>query len=296
VRFVAIRVATGWHACQYWDMKNTILIVSALALASASSQAWSDDDPVSSITVKGVKNPEMRSYRSLVAGMDAFEQNHALAPAVPELRYRVTVKRRKAGADMENLTLRIAGKEDSIAVPLAPDHSFSLPRSQAALEEDADLVLNRKKGTFSGTVEVRTPGLPERTVRLGDLRLECQVTVAIIKSGFNFLARAAINTAMTGSDWCNVKHAQFWQGIPGDPDDATLESATIFAGNRSANLKVEEGSFLPPLSDQSWPDDALIELKTGSQDNAGAPPGTNLPITIADNKPIADNKRGEQKR
>jgi hypothetical protein len=265
-------------------MKNTILILSALALSGASLPAWCDDDPVTSVTVKGIRNPELRSYRSLVAGMDAFDHYHALAPAVPELRYRVAGKNSKGSAGMQGLTLRLVGKEDAIAVPLAAEYSFSLPRNQAVLEEDADLVLNRKKGKFTGAVVVRTPGLPDKVLRLGDLRLECQVTIAVIKSDINFLTRAAVNTAVGGSDWCNVERAKFWHDMPGKPEDVTLEGATIVAGNRSANLQVEDDSFLPPLSDKSWPDDALIELRVQNEDQDQGQADASPAHNIADNK------------
>lgn len=222
------------------------------------------EEAVQSVTVNGVKNPELRSYRTLVAGMDAFEKNHELAPAAPELRFRVLAKSKRARARMDSLTLKIEAKDLSLPVALATDGSFSLPRNQAAMDADAALVLNRTNGQFEGLPQVRTPGLPANVMRLGDLRLECKALVAAVKYELGFVARATITTLMGSADWCETKAGAFWHASPG-----TLDGATIVSGSRRTSLPVKDESFLPPLADKSWPDDALIEFDI----DAAAPPG-----------------------
>ena len=61
----------------------------ALALAAGGTVA---QDTTPSVEVQGVKNPDMKSYRAVVAGLDAFEEHHALAPTVPELRFRLAAR------------------------------------------------------------------------------------------------------------------------------------------------------------------------------------------------------------
>ncbi len=92
-------------------------------------------------------------------------------------------------------------------------------------------------------------------MRLGDLRLECKVLIAAVKNELGFVARAAISSVVGGSDWCDAKAGTFWHATP-----ATINGATIVSGARRAVLKSKDESFLPPLADTSWPDDALIEL------------------------------------
>ncbi|MGZ3182255.1 MAG: hypothetical protein ACXU8N_07425 [Telluria sp.] len=208
------------------------------------------------VEVSALRHPDMHKYRSLVAGLDAFEEFHALAPAAPELRFLVKTPRKAASEDrLDNLNLRIVGDGEPIAVPLAPDHSFTLPRIQSALDENADLVLNRREGAVTGRPLVVTPGLPPNTRRLGDVRLECRVLVGIAKKELGLLVTGMINTLLLTTDWCSSKHLGW-----GDDAPAELASATIRDGDRSAPLKVHGRSYEIPLSDKQWSNDALIEL------------------------------------
>ena len=76
---------------------------------------------------------------------------------------------------MENIQLEVSGNRFFEALQVAPDHTFSLERREAALKENATVMPNRKAGTMTWRAEIRTPGLPPDTRRLGDLRLECEV-------------------------------------------------------------------------------------------------------------------------
>jgi hypothetical protein len=76
---------------------------------------------------------------------------------------------------MENIELQIVGDNFVKLVDVAPDHTFTLARHPATLKENASVRPNRRAGTVTWRAEIRTPGLPPNTRRLGDLRLECQV-------------------------------------------------------------------------------------------------------------------------
>jgi hypothetical protein len=239
--------------------RHSFILPLCLLLACAPARAAAPDDAVPSVQVSGIKTPELRSYRSVVAGLDAFDEGHALAPAVPELRFRLRPSSGGALSPTEGLALRIVGDDGStpIPIPIAADGGFSVPRLQSAYDSDAILVLNRKKGQFHGIVDVQSPGLPEHVRRLGDLRLECKVTVAIVKSEMSFLARAAVNTIMMTGDWCAKKDVNL-----SFPSGAPLASAILTSGDRKRDLPFGERSsnYMVPLGDSSWPDDALIEL------------------------------------
>ncbi|WP_342118809.1 hypothetical protein [Pseudoduganella sp. OTU4001] len=236
--------------------------VFAILLACAAVGAGAQE-ATPSVEVQGVKNPDMRSYRAVVAGLDAFEKHHALAPAVPELRFRLAPRSgtEQAAQDAaEPLYLRIVGNGDPIPVPVAPDGTFSVPRVESAYDDDADLILNRKKGVLKGRPEVRTPGLPENVRRLGDLRLECQVMVAIGKKEIGLMFTLLVNTIAMTTDWCdmsfNKKKVNF-----SFASLRALDGAEIVDGERRMPLEVTDYSFQPPVAEPEWSNDARIELR-----------------------------------
>jgi hypothetical protein len=208
------------------------------------------------VEVQGLKNPEMRSYRSVVAGLDAFERYHGLAPAVPELRFRLRPKSGEPLNPAEGLALRIAGDEQSAPIEIARDGSFSIPRLEWAYDNDAILVLNRKSELFEGRAEIRSPGLPQNVRRLGDLRLECRVTLAIAKSEIPFLARAFITSMLLTSDWCGKDKVKLRFRAP----DKLAGAALSFRG-RTESIQFSGQGYNVPVGDTSWPDDTLIELQ-----------------------------------
>lgn len=246
-------------------MKRILLSFIAFPLLCAASDPEQSSgvipnspDGIQVISISATKDPELMSYRTLLAGVDAFEAHHELAPGVPFLRFKLSPSSATETAYAEGLSLRIQGNDTSIPVPIAADGSFSLPRSQSAYDEGADLILNKKKGSFRGREEVRTPGIPENMRRLGDLRLECEVRIAMAKSEMNFLQRTAITTALMGSDWCQSKHVSRMS-----PASAALDSATVVFGERRLALQIapDKRYFMAPIADKKWPDDALIEFQ-----------------------------------
>lgn len=222
--------------------------------ASGAAPACADEPAV--VHVEGVKNPLMHSYRTIVAGLDAFDKHHALAPAATEVRFRLELKQHVPGrVSTEPLALRIVGSGEAVVLPVGADGTVLIPRIQRAYDDKADVVLNRRKDQLEGRPEVRTPGLPANVRRLGDVRLECQIIMAMVKEEIPFLLRAAGNVAL-GTDWCNHKKGSYWWSAPGVIDDAFISS-----GNRSAAIQSNGRAFLIPIPDPAWPDDALIEFK-----------------------------------
>ena len=226
----------------------------APAPATAAAPASVDEPAV--VQVEGIRNPMMHSYRTIIAGLDAFDKFHALAPTAPEVRFRLAAnKGAKGRVSSEPLTLRIVGSGEPVVLPVGADGTVLIPRIQSAYDDKADVVLNRRKDQLHGTPEVRTPGLPANVRRLGDVRLECQIVMAMVKNEIPFLLRAAGNVAL-GTDWCNLKKGSYWWSAPG-----VIEDAFISYGNRSAAVKSNGRAFLLPIPDPAWPDDALIAFK-----------------------------------
>ena len=234
-------------------------LISATSLCLVLCNATAGTAPVAEpgqVVVTGIKNPDMRSYRAVVAGLDAFDEYHHFAPLAPEVRFRMQATKKPDGP-AEPLALRIVGDGDSESIPLPIDADgfFLVPRNQAAYDSKADLVLNQKKGKFRAKAEVRTPGWSDDVRRLGDMRLECRVRIAIGKYEAPFWMIALVNGIMLGSDWCGHEKIS-WSIATAVP----LAGATLVDGERKMQLKLDGREYMVPIGDKSWPDDTRIEL------------------------------------
>jgi hypothetical protein len=209
------------------------------------------------VHVNAIKNPEMHSYRAIAAGLDTFDDRHALAPAVPQLRFAV---RRPGGAMLETdlPTAKLSADAFTLALPVGTDALFDVPRNREAWDADAELVLSRKRKDVRVWPYVRTPGLAANQRRLGDLRLECQVFVAIAKKEAPFWVVALANTVLLTGDWCTFFKDQdrTWSVNTESP----LASAVLREGERTLPLKVKGRQFDLPLYDTSWGNDAIVDL------------------------------------
>jgi hypothetical protein len=208
------------------------------------------------VQVKGIADPEMRSYRSVAAGLDAFDAQRALAPHAT-LRFRLRHTDGPPATAADGLQLRLASDDGSFQenVPVDAEGLLTVARNPAAYDADATFILNQKNGLYTGHPEVRTSGLPDNVRRLGDLRLECRVTIAIFKEQIPFLAKATLNTLMMTSDWCAKKEFNYGTLTPRSGVKAVLRD-----GERSRTLETHGWNVMVPIGDTGWPDDALVQF------------------------------------
>jgi len=241
----------------------SLSLVLAMAFCSGAAAAAEDKEP-GTVHINAMKNPELKSYRAIVAGLDKFDDLHALAPAVPQLRFQAEVRGKgEKSPSAEPLVARIAADDFSIPLVLDQDLRFAVPRSQAAYDAKAELILNRKKHEARVEPYVRTPGLADDRYRMGDVRLDCQVKVAIAKDEIPFWANGLINSILLTTDWCSWFKGETPKGgnrVWGHKAGAALSAATLRDGARSMPLEVEGKSFRLPIGDTSWSNDATIEL------------------------------------
>jgi hypothetical protein len=232
------------------------------------------------VTVTGTSSdPVEKSYRKMVQGMDYFEQ--ARAALAPDASLRFKLLPRKPGTDMDHLVLEVIGTSFDYRVPIAPDHTFVLKRDPKALQENAVVMPNRKRLSMTWRTEIRTPGLPADTRRLGDLRLECMVGLeADLVSNNGPIGRIA-DLFTDKKRYCERKEARYLYFA-----DRPLFSVTLVDGARREALPIDQlyaaasddpglKSDLPycdcevlvdrtyflPLGDHSWPDDARVEFE-----------------------------------
>lgn len=243
-------------ACSGALLAGLVLLGMGLPASAATADSDTASGETSSVEIKGMKNPELRSYRTVSAGLDAFDRKHALAPAAPLLRFRLLEGPRGAPPRPEPITLRIAGDGEALPLQVGPDGLVTIPRLQKAYDDDAELISNRKRGQLIALPEVRSDGLPDHVRRLGDLRLECEVITAVMKAEIGFFARNAVSALLGTFDWCSKEKFKMKFHAA-----QHLDGATLVHQERRLELDHGEWDYRLPISDQSWPDDARVELR-----------------------------------
>jgi hypothetical protein len=257
-------------------MRPVTFLCGALLASSTAAYPQGDSDAVN---VTALRDPVDKSYRRIVAGMEVFEKRHHLAPAA-SLRFKLLPRNRDT--DMEHIGLQIVGNSFATPVTVSPDHTFVLERRQIALKENASVRPNRKAGTMTWRAEIRTPGLPPDTRRLGDLRLECEVGMqaGLISNSSPFF-RWIDKLLREGPEYCHRSAPRYLFFA-----DRPLFSVALVAGERREVLSVDrlyggasrdpewkddlpycdcevlmDRAYFLPLGDQSWPDDTLVEFE-----------------------------------
>lgn len=204
------------------------------------------------VEVSTVRDPELKPYATMARGLDAFDAERGRAPRAA-LRFLLRPATREDS--LQGLELKIVGDRATVPVPLDADGGFTLPRDAAALDDGAELVLNKKKNSFRWRPDVRSPGVPANARRLGDLRVQCAVQWAIEREDLAPQARSAL--AATGGPCLSMTmHMGFDAPAP-------LRGAWLSDGARREPIPVNRHYrrvFNPPLADRSWSDDTLVQF------------------------------------
>jgi len=260
----------------------------ALACAAAGAQEEGKREAVlPTVTITAAPHDSVeKSYRKMVRGMDLFEKLHAMAPQA-SLRFKLLP--RKRDTDMKGIVLEVTGDSVEIPVAIAPDNTFTLERNPQALAENAVVTPNRKSRSMTWRTEIRTPGLPADTRRLGDLRLECEVGLEadLVSNSATVIGRIA-NALSDVLGYCQRKDARYLFFA-----DRPLFAVTLAAGQRREILPINrlyaaasddpglnqdlpycdcevliDRTYFLPLGDTRWPDDTFVEFEYMDDDNA----------------------------
>jgi hypothetical protein len=261
-------------------MQIAIILACTVAYAGEPREkAGVAPDPREFVLVNGTRDPVNKSYRKMLNGMALFEKMHGMAPNA-SLRFKLLPRQRDT--QMDGIVLEIVGDTVTVPVALAADRTFTLERDQQALDENASVIPNRKANSMTWRTEIRTPGLPPNTRRLGDLRLECQVGMeAGLVSNTRPVIGLVADLIQGMLDFCNGSDVPylFFSERP-------LFGVTMIAGARREILSVDDlyagvsygrvskvdlaycdcqvlldRTYFLPLGDKSWPDDTLIEFE-----------------------------------
>ena len=249
----------------------------ALFLAACSVASAQTGDAV---TVTALRDPVDKSYRKMASGLELFDKRRHLAPAAA-LRFKLLP--RKAGTDMDAVELELVGDSFATPVALAPDKTFTLGRHPLALKENASVRPNRKAGSLTWRAEIRTPGLPPDTRRLGDLRLECEVGMqaGLISNRRPFQFKWLEALFREGPEDCQHPAPRYLFFA-----DRPIWSVILTSGERREVLPVDrlyggasrdpqwkedlpycdcevlmDRAYFLPLGDRSWPDDTLVHFE-----------------------------------
>lgn len=265
------------------DSRSLGRTLAAAALAVVCAVAHAQDKPrvaLPYVSVTGsASDPVEKSYRKMVHGMDYFERARGTLAPGASLRFKLLP--RKRGTDLDDIVLEVIGTTFSQEIPVAPDRTFVLPRDPRALRENAVVSPNRKRLSMTWRTEIRTPGLPPGTRRLGDLRLECLVGLeADLVSNNGPISRIA-DLFSDNKRYCERKEAKYLffaerplfsvalvhgarrevlpidQLYAGASDDPGLVHDLPFC---DCEVLVDRTYFLP-LGDQSWPHDTRVEFE-----------------------------------
>jgi hypothetical protein len=260
-----------------------LIVASALGavyLGTAAQDKAAPTLPSVTIAAKANRDPVEKSYRKMIRGMDLFEKQRAAMAPTASLRFKLLPRKRET--EMDRIEMEVIGTTVAFGVAAAADHTFTLERNPKAFDENAQVIPNRKAQTMTWRTEIRTPGLPPNTRRLGDLRLECQVGMeaGLVSNTTNVIGRLA-GVILDTPAYC-ARKAPLYLFFA----DRPLFSVAMVNGARREILSIDklyaaasddphlnndlpycdcevlvDRTYVLPLDDRSWPDDTLVEFE-----------------------------------
>ena len=236
---------------------------------------------LTSVTVaaKANRDPVEKSYRKMIRGMDLFNAERSMSPS-GVLRFKLLPRR--LDTDMKSIEIEVIGSTVAFPVAVLPNDTFVLERNAKAIDENAQVIPNRKAQSMTWRSDIRTPGLPADTRRLGDLRLECRVGMeaGLISNSSNIIGRMT-QAVLDTPAYCDRKAPLYLFFA-----DRPLFSVTLVSGTRREVLSIDklyasasddpglktdlpycdcevliDRTYVLPLGDRGWPDDTLVAFE-----------------------------------
>lgn len=223
------------------------------------------------VTITGNFSTDLRPYSWYLPGIREFRQHHHLAPGA-QLRFGLVsgLTRKPLQLAQARLEKRVLWSDWTQDLAVDEEGWFTLPESGEAERRNADVMISRRSSAnVTWVADVLTPGLPARTYRLGDLRLECRVYLAIEWDrwrGRKVMGQEArgvttppMDAACGGPRWIFV-NVRPWP---------KLQAYVLHDGERKIGYELNgwpiNAKYLPLELPQDkgmppWPDDTLVEF------------------------------------
>lgn len=215
--------------------------------AGAPSTATEGDE----IVITGYAKRYKFSGKQLRKAAKVYAAGKAAYAPASQLMFVVT--RKKGGSDLNGvkLSLRAPGKK-AIAVPLDSASRFVLPAFPKGAWE---LVANRGSGALEFSPLVVSPGTTDTDVRLGDMRLECEVTwAAFIKPSLPLVARG-VAAAIPG-----CRSTRFRMHVA---SDCRISRAWVSTGavEKPVHVIANGHNYRLPTADRTLPNSACVRFR-----------------------------------
>ena len=234
--------------CRARDLLNlACLLLAATSLANASTTE-ADDASTAQVEVSSLRAPAAIPYKLAYHLMRAVAQT-----GEPP---RVTAHVRLFGADKSpasTLKLRLLGPNTDQPIPVSPTGEVSIPLDEAALNDGAEIVSNKKKGALKASIALQ-PHFTTTPVRYRDLVATIhsarQVRDEILPWYLRLVLPTvnAINVCFAGTDQAVTVHAATDVRRIADridtEDDVALHCAR-FAANES-DIATDAELITPP--------------------------------------------------
>lgn len=230
------------------------------ATPNTSTDATNKESEQASVVIASMKNPALKPYRIMAAGMDTYDEYKSLAPNAP-LYFKLSQRKGKEAPAIpwQDIKMRLASDDASTQIPILDNGRFVLERNEKAYEENAELILNQRKSSFSFRPDIRTPGLASNVYRMGDQHLNCKMEVDMAKKEAGFFLSAFITTFLMKINWCETKYQLFSFPL----NDWAISMKTINADQHS--VQAFRGThFNPAFWDKSISPNTLYEFELWS--------------------------------
>ncbi|TRL24687.1 hypothetical protein FM996_20240 [Methylosinus sporium] len=235
----------------------SLLAFTEPASAKQAIKAQAVEAELPDVIVGAGERSEAISYQAIIKGLEAFAGHGHLAPrATP----RFILQPQQQDANLKGVTLVLATADRDINIAIDKNGVFTAPRVDARESLDARILLNRPDGAFALKPFVRTPGLPPNTRRLGDFRAICEMRWAIERDDGSIPFPTRLVAEGIGTP-CRSWLVKVIFREPRPIAEVWLVSGQRREALAQERIRQDRTSFSPPLHDDSWPDDTLIELK-----------------------------------
>lgn len=227
----------------------TLILFASSALAEESEIPAAqevDNSQEEEIVVTGFRNSYKLTGKQLAEALSVF--NKKREGLAPEARLLFQVKSLKQ-YDISSLTLSLRSGDKIIPLYLDNNSRFVLPHLEG---RNWELVSNGKAGGLSVSPLIISPGTQDSDRLLGDLRLQCEVSWALVKPETSIFAR----TLFSSAGGCQGNKFAYYVST-----NRTISSAEVMSGDIRRLIHLWGGNrYQAPVGDKVLPNSARVRI------------------------------------